>query len=197
MSKFRVEPCDVFLHIVEGDSLLSKLERWAVGNFNHVSMFIGPAFGNVPFLVESDGRGAVIQSLQHKTGQLVLVMRPGIATADKGLLITQAIKLASDDNAYYDYLAIVRSCIPRVLWEKFPFLPIPPRYIRDQMMICSEAIAEIFWRSGFDVLPKNIVPLPADFLHSLLLSPVAEGRIMEDILPWGFDSTPGLSPGEV
>ena len=183
MSKFKVEPCDVFLHVVEGDSLFSKLERWAVGNFNHVSMFIGEAFGDVPFLVESDGRGAVIQSLQQKTGQLVWVMRPGIATADKKILISEAIKLASDDNAYYDYLAIVRSCIPRVLWEKFPFLPIPPEYIRDQMMICSEAIAEIFWRSGFDILPKDIVPLPRDFEVNFLLTPVARGRIMEDILP--------------
>jgi len=183
MSKFKVEPCDVFLHEIEGDSLFSKLERWAVGKYNHVSMFIGEAFDGVPFLVESDGRGAVIQSLQHKTGQLVLVMRPEIDAAEKKILISEAIKLASDDNAYYDYFAIVRSCIPRVLKEKFPFLPIPPKYVRDQMVICSEAIAEIFWRSGIDILPKDIVPMPDDFEKGLTLTPVAWGRVMENILP--------------
>lgn len=183
MDTFKVEPCDVFLHAIEGDSLFSKLERWAVGDFNHVSMFIGEAFDGIPFLVESDGRGVVIQNLQQKTGQLVLVMRPQLGAAEKKIIIGEAIKLASDDHAYYDYLAIIRSCVPRVLKEKFPFLPIPSVYVRDQMMICSEAIAEIFWRSGFDILPKDIVPLPDDFKGSPPLISVVWGRIMEDILP--------------
>jgi hypothetical protein len=66
------------------------------------------------------------------------------------------------------------------LYEKFG-IPMPSKYVRDQQMICSEAVAETFWRAGFLVLPQNVIPLPPDFLESSLLERVFEGKILEDI----------------
>jgi hypothetical protein len=50
-------------------------------------------------------------------------------------------------------------------------------------MICSEAVAEAFWRAGIDILPQDVIPLPGDFVESLILDPVYEGRLLENILP--------------
>jgi len=184
-AQFKLEPCDVFLHEIEGNSLWARMQRWAVGDYGHVSMYIGRSLFNTPFIFESDGRGAGIESLQYKHGQMVIVMRPKINEEKKIEVVSRAIELASDDQAYYDYLAIIRSCIPRVLSEKL-HLPIPDDYRRDAMVICSEVIAEVFWRADLDILPETTVPLPDDFADSLFLKPVARGRLMEDILPQGY-----------
>ena len=177
---FKLEICDVLLHVNEGTDWTSAISRWGAGRFGHVSMYIGKAWG-VPFIFESDGRGVVLQSLQHKTGELVKVMRHTVFPSPEHELVTEAISLASSDRAYYDYFTIVRSCIPRALKMKFPWLPIPVKYHRDPMMICSEAVAEVFWRAGIEVLSKDIVPLPIDFETSPILEPVYEGRLLEDI----------------
>lgn len=179
----KLEPCDVLLYIDEATGICSLISKWGAGRFSHASLYIGEAFFDIPFLVESSGRGAVIASLQSHTSRLVQVMRPVIASGARKSVIQEAIKIASSSNAYYDYFTIARNCIPRILWEKFPFLPIPPYYVRDSMFICSELVAEAFWKAGIDVLPEDTVPLPIDFETSTVLSPMYQGRVLVDLLP--------------
>lgn len=152
-----------------------------MGRYEHVLIYLGKAFNGIPMLYESDGRGVVIQNLSHQTGRHVLVMRPKIKNKDE--IIANSIEIASNDKSYYDYFAIIRSAVPRLLKEKFPFLPIPSHYVRDQMMICSEAVAEPFWEANIIILPKDIIPLPDDFKTSPILELLDEGRLLEDILP--------------
>jgi len=180
---FKPEIGDIFVYVDEGKGFTSTISRWAIGRYNHVSMYIGKAFGDIPFIYESNGRGVSIVSLQHQTGRLVTVMRPQLTDPIKQIIIYHAMFIASEKKSYYDYLSYVHFCLPRVLKEKFPFLPIPSLYYRDDQMICSEAVAECYWRVGIDILPQDIVPLPGDFVESLILDPVYEGRLLEDILP--------------
>ena len=173
-----LETGDVLLYINDGGDFLSTISRWATGRYSHVAMYLGKAWGDVPFLYESNGRGVSIQSLQPDKGRPVKVLR--LLNCPTAGLVRQAVMLASDDKAYYDYHAIAWHCVPRVLKRKFPFLPIPPKYVRDKKMICSEAVAEVFWREGIDVLPRDIVPLPGDFETSPVLQAVYEGKLLED-----------------
>lgn len=180
---FKLGSCDVLICVNEGKNWLSSFSKWAIGRYEHVAMYLGRAFDGVPFLVESTGRGVAIHSLQPQTGRLVVVARLKIDAGVRMLITEEAINLANDSQSYYDYFSIVHSCVPRVLKEKFPFLPIPLKYHRDPMMICSELVAELFWRAGIEVLPQDIIPLPGDFAESPLLEILYEGRLMEDILP--------------
>ncbi len=177
-----LEPCDVLLYVIEGKDIFSAISRWGEGRFGHAALYLDNFF-NVPMIYQSTGRGAALDSLQQDTGRLVLVMRPDSLRANRDSLIRQAITIASDPRSYYDYHCIARSCIPRLLKQKFTWLPIPTQYHRDAAMICSEAVAEVFWRAGIDVLPKDIVPLPGDFAKSPILYPVCEGRLFDDIVP--------------
>jgi hypothetical protein len=186
---FKLEPCDVLLHVNETKGWTQDISRWGIGKYGHVSMFVGHAvllFGDIPFVFESTGRGTALHSLQSLTGDLVLVMRPSINLSWKEQVISNAITLVNSPQAYYDYFTIITSCIPRVLKSKLPFplnLLIPVKYHRDVMVICSEAVAEVFWRSDVKVLPEDTVPLPGDFESSGVLSAIGQGRIMEDVLP--------------
>ena len=183
---FKLAICDTLLHVNESSGWTSAISRWGIGKFGHVSIFVGAAFGEVPFVFESTGRGAAFHSLRSMTGELVCVMRPLISSSKKQWVISNAIELANDPQAYYDYFTIVKSCIPRVLKAKLPYpfnLLIPVKYHRDVMVICSEAVAEVYWRAEIPVLPRDVVPLPGDFETSSVLERVAEGRLFEDIQP--------------
>jgi len=176
---FKLQSCDVLLFSQEGSGIKKIIGRWGVGKWGHVAM-VGNT-DNVPILFESTGRGAVIHSLESNRGRYVKVMRLNVNIIYKVLLST-ALNIVADPHSYYDYYCIVRSRIPRVLKTKFPWLPIPLKYHRDAAMICSELVAEIFWRASINILPKNIVPLPGDFEFSQFLKPVAEGRLLVDIV---------------
>jgi len=187
---FQPLPCDVFVYVDEGTGFTSKVSRWAIGRYNHVSMYFGKILTNTPFIYESNGRGVSIVSLQHQTGRLVTVLRltPQADAAFETSLIVKLlstmINIASDPQSYYDYLSYVTNCLPRVLKEKIPWLPIPSQYHRDAAMICSEAVAEVFWRNEIDVLPqvpRTMIVLPGDFVKSSLFDIKYEGRILEDI----------------
>lgn len=183
MSIFQLDVGDVLLFINDKTDWQSRLSRWAVGDKEHVAMYLGKGFNNSPFLVESSGRGVWILSLRAHTDRRVLVMRPRLLTwEEKERLVSEGIKLASNRQAYYDYFTIVNSVIPRVLKEKFPWVPIPVKYHRDIMMICSELVAEIYWRAGIDIFTdKNNVLLPGDFEDSPILTAEYTGTILQDI----------------
>ena len=179
----KLQPLDLLLYVNEGKSWVSAFSRWAIGRYEHVSTYVGVGFGNVPFIYQSEGRGVILDSLYEHTGRLVMVMRPNpsITQAQKDAVLKEAIGIVSDPNSYYDYVSIVTSCLPRVLEEKFPWIPIPLKYQRDKTYICSEAAAEPWWRTGLMILPDTIVPLPGDFLTSPLLIQMGEGRLMEEV----------------
>ena len=177
---FKLESADLILFVNNRTDLFSKIKREAIGRYEHIAMYVDK-FHDIPMLYESDGRGVVLQNLTHQYGRPVVIMRPDIPSDIKRKIIKTAFDIASDDKSYYDYFAIVKSAVPRILKEKIPFLPIPSQYVRDTMMICSEATAEPYWRNGLDVLPQNIVPLPGDYADSLMLTCAYEGLLGSDI----------------
>lgn len=177
---FKLESADLLLCVNDRTDLFSKIKRKAIGRYEHVSMYVG-SFHNIPMLYESDGRGVAVQNIAHQTGRPVVVMRPDMEWKYKHSVVAVAIDIASQDKSYYDYLGIIHSALPRIIKEKLPFIPIPSHYVRDDMMICSEACAEPFWRLGIAVLPRTIIPLPGDFFDSPFLEYAYEGRLLEDI----------------
>lgn len=185
----KLESCDILLFINDKNDPLSRFSRWAIGPYSHVAMYLGKFF-NVPLVYESRGRGAYIASLLPQTGNPVAVMRPvlpplfiGQWVSPQSQLIKVAFEIAADEKSFYDYFCIVYSCVPRVLKEKFAWLPLPVKYHRDIFMICSEAVAEVFWRNEVEVVPKDVVPLPGDFSLSPILMYLGQGKLMEDIVP--------------
>ena len=175
MNNFKLEPADILVTVNNRKDPISVIKRWALGSrFDHVFMFLGevriitsPSQHKTlrfPLLFESNGRGVVLQSLSNRYGQEVVVLR-----LKKGYqqgipkVLKEAVKLASNPQSYYDYYAILRFAIPRLICEKLR-IPFPLRYQRDLWHLCSEVCAEVFWRAKLKVLPRNIIPLPGDFV---------------------------------
>lgn len=185
-----LQSCDIILFRNDRNDPLARFSRWAIGPYEHVAMYMGRIFTRIysflPMVYESRGRGVYIASLLPQTGKPVAVMRPILgAESYREKLLKTASEIAADEKSLYDYFCIVYSCIPRVLHEKLPPwlpIPIPVKYHRDIFMICSEAVAEVFWRNGFEVLPEDTVPLPVDFVLSPVLQYVGQGKLIEDIL---------------
>ncbi len=152
-----------------GDIILTatnnKMYEHFVGDYRHVGMYLGQ-FNGIDMLYESYGRGVVIKNLEAHKGTNIAVFRPKIN--DTSCLVSTAFDIAGSDNSYYDYLAICHSCFPRWIYEKTG-IKLPSKYIRDDLMICSEAVAEVFWRNGLMILPQDKIPLPSDFASSKLL----------------------------
>lgn len=185
-----LSPGDVLVNINERDDPYSRLKRWAVGPYEHIFMYMGRLFIdiggeafpkgiNVPMLFESNGRGCCLRSLSERYGEDVVVMRAKWRSVEAKLpqVINEAIKLASDLQARYDYSVIATHIIPQLVLEKL-HLPIPLRYHRDKLMVCSEACAECFWRSDIEILPRDIVPLPGDFVEeSPALKEAGRGKL--------------------
>ena len=136
-----------------------------------------------PMLFESSGRGVALQSLSNRYGQQVVVLRLISEHGKIPRVLEEAIKLASDNQAFYDYLCIVKFAIPRLICEKLG-LPMPLKYHRDPWHICSEAVNEVFIRGGIpDLLYLEGVPLPGDFVtDSLLLKKVWAGSLSEELV---------------
>jgi len=189
--QFKLQPIDFLINVNRGQDPMSVIKRWAVGEYSHVFAYLPlyvlvyvPVRGVLqehPFLYESSGRGVVLQSLSNRYGQEVVVMRLKPEFRDRiPLIIEEAISLASDSQAYYDYFCIPLNIVPRVLHDKFG-MPLPVRYHRNSLMVCSEACAEPCWRAKVPVLPQNAVPLPGDFVElSGILDEVNRGILSEE-----------------
>lgn len=178
-----LEPCDLLVCLNDRKDLFSRIKRLAMGRYEHVEMYLGDRFYKIPLLVESDNRGVVIQNVAHQRGRHVRVMRPILLGKEKMKLIRTAVKIASDSRSYYDWWGLIRFAALRVLREKFGRKrPLTYQYKRDPKMICSEAVAEIFWRNKVDILPKDLTPVPADFAdESSVLEFITEGRLLDDL----------------
>jgi len=183
MNNFKLESMDFLVNVNRGQDPASVIKRWAVGEYSHIFAYlplIVPVHGLLlqhPFLYESSGRGVVIQSLSNRYGQEVVVMRLKPEFRDKiEVIVAEAIKLASDPQAQYDYMCIPLNIFPRILHDKLG-MPIAVKYQRNEQMVCSEACAEPCWRAKVPVLPKDVVPLPGDFVVSGILDEVNRGEL--------------------
>jgi hypothetical protein len=176
----QLEPCDVLIDVNDRKDPFSVIRRWVSGPYDHAALYLG-RFSDAPLLYESDGKGLHILSITVRYGKRVVLLRPKILESERITIIDAALEIASDPKSYFDYFCIVTSVIPRLLVEKF-CLPLPLKYHRNNLMICSEAVAETFWRNELDIIPKDIVPLPADFLDSPILDYVGEGILGKDIV---------------
>lgn len=217
ISEMKLQACDIILWINDKNDPINRLSRWAIGKYSHVALYlgrwpfpIGDRLEGIPLVFESRARGVYIASLLPQTGMPVVVMRPRALTDNayhveaphhvkqalmkwtREMIWNTAFEMAADETAFYDYLAIVHSVLPRVIAEKLPWLPLPARYHRDIFFICSEAVAELWWRNDVLILPDDkmvdgsietgSVPLPGDFAKSPILQLVGTGKLMEDIV---------------
>lgn len=190
---FKLEPGDILVNVNDRGDPYSRLKRWCVGPGDHVFLYLGKVgiiisqrqrkILRVPMLCESNGRGVVIQALSNRYGQKVVVMRLNSERNRRRIewVLQEAIKLASDPQARYDYSVITTHIIPKLILEKL-HLPIPLRYHRDRLMICSELVGEVFWRARIEIVPRNVVPLPGDFLNSSLLEKVQRGDLSAEMV---------------
>ena len=196
----KLQTCDILLFINDKNDPISRLSRWAIGPYCHVAMYLGKfPFSpgdetfNMPLVYESRGRGVYIASMLPQTGMPAAVLRPVVLRKvgvelycrilDLTPLIETAFQIAADEKHFYDYVSIVHSILPRVIAEKLPWLPLPLIYHRDIFMICSEAVAEVFWRNDVEVIPQDVIPLPGDFFEGQGLQYIGKGKLMEDIMP--------------
>ncbi|MBA7698430.1 hypothetical protein ES703_107107 [subsurface metagenome] len=176
MNEFKLQPCDILVNVNRKKDILSVIKRWAVGPYSHVSLYLGQMgfFFNrrqgrimrFPMIFESNGRGCYLRLLSERYGEKVVVMRLNFAYNRRRIpyVITEALQLASDESARYDYWCITRYIIPRIICEKL-HLPMPLSWHRDPKQVCSEAVYEACYRGGLaKILSQGVVPLPGDFV---------------------------------
>ena len=169
--------------------------------YEHVFMYLGQVgilinrrqrrIIRVPMLFESDGDGVILESLSSRYGQEVVVLRLKSEYDRRRIprVLEEAIKLADDLQAHYDYMCLVKYVLPRLICEKLG-LPtwvlhhLPLAWQRDARQICSEAIHEVFCRAKLVniLLPYCIPPMPGDFVtDSILLEEVWRGTLSEEL----------------
>jgi hypothetical protein len=168
--EFKLQPADVLVDINEENDLYSKLDRWALGSpYTHVRLFCGTPYASMPplFYESIPTKGATFTNAFDSLGQKVVVMRlrPEYQS-HKPMVLTEACRIATDPQSRYDFACLPDYILPRLICDKLG-IPVPLKYHRDPFMVCSEAVAEPFWRSGLEVLPLDVVPLPGDFVYAL------------------------------
>ena len=180
---FKLQPCDVCIDVNEKMTPWAILERWALGNpHTHVRVFFGKGGPLTPVFYESVGRGVIFTNASDALGQKMVVMRlhevyePHVDDIKK-----QMFEIATDPQSQYDYACIPGLVVPRLICEKLG-IPLPLRYQRNPIYVCSEAAAEPFWRVEIEVLPRDVIPLPHDFLFSPVLHKAEEGTLSESWL---------------
>jgi hypothetical protein len=203
--QIKLQPCDFLVSVNDRIDLWSSLERWAIGPYEHAFLYLGelglfakevrekyPALQmvGIPMIFESvPMQGVCLRQLRERYGETVEVMRLFSEHDRRRIphILHSAIKLASDDQAYYDFFCIPLHIIPRILNEKFG-MPIPVKYHRNPQQVCSEALNEVSIRGGLpDILLRcrqmGIVPMPGDFVTgSPLLRKVGRVTLSAEVI---------------
>ena len=183
-----LEKNDILVFVNDGRDLGSRIRRLLMGSYNHVAIYVGPVYSVAPgdhYLFEATGRGTLMRPMATASGRVRVIRYMDWLPGQRELVEADAIDLASSAVAEYDYLALVLNAAPRVLHQRFGLRVNVLRYFRDKWLICSEAVAEVFWRAGAVVIPymPNRVPLPSDFIDYANDCWVAgEGILGEDVL---------------
>ena len=193
VSNFKLQPGDILVTVNNRKDLFSRIKRWATGPYEHVYLSMGQVgllvnrrqrrILRFSMLFESYGRGCALRSLSERYGENVVVMRLKSEFDRRRIprVLEEAIKLASDESARYDYWCIVSFILPRLICEKLG-LPVPLSWQRNPWHVCSEALFEVFYRANLvDILPPGIVPLPGDFVaDSSLLTEAHRGELSSE-----------------
>lgn len=167
-------PGDVILMRSEETGWYRWLKDWLLGSqWGHVAIFFDYTKRGMPLVAESIGRGAMIRSLLASEGRYVLVLRhkdnfTALAAAKK------AERLCDNPGSWYDYLAIPRFVLPRLVWYKLTGRRSGFGYKHNPHFICSELVDEAFNR----IIPPELEPpLPQDFLAVKAFNPAGEGKL--------------------
>ena len=174
---------DILVTVNDREDLFSRFKRWLMGPYDHVGQYLGmmgtattPAV--FPAVFESVGRGILIRDLRSWKGRRVVQIR--ITEVYTGefyrAILSRAIQMASGYASHYDFQAIIRWAIPRIILQKLR-IPIPQTWKRDERHICSEAVYSLLVDSGLDVMIDTQIPLPGDFVDCPGLNEVDRGYI--------------------
>lgn len=158
---------DVICFISPGKSFTDKLFTWALdSDVTHVGMYYGEEDG-VRLVYESTQDGVNLNDLDDYDGRDIVVVRVNGVNGRKFKRTMMVIQ--SDPECQYGWDDIFASLIPYLICKKLGLKPLT-RFLRNKLMVCSNAVAEVFWRNGllvndipgyYDDQPP---PLPADFV---------------------------------
>ena len=197
MNELKLQPCDILVNVNDRGDPWSKVKRWGIGPYEHISLYLGrmglfvyrkqPRILRVPMIFESvPAQGVCLRQLSERYGEKVVVMRLKSEHDRKRIpnVLLAAIDLASDDSAQYDFICIPLHIIPRILNEKFG-MPVPVKYHHNEWHVCSEGVQVVFIRGRlYEILgPLCVPPLPGDFVtDSPLLVEVGVVSLSEELV---------------
>ena len=175
--------CD---ELLPGDVLFfpaSGLEKRFV-NFYHVAIHYDRTLHGSVLIVESLAtRGVVIRNLFVYKDKDVIVKRP-IDSLISLQAAYSAADIANNKNSWYDYLAIIKCVIPKLILIRFGkrlprmlravlwFLARP--YKSTRFYICSELVRQAYLNAGCSLLTSDTESLPDDLYSSPKLDRVGK-----------------------
>ncbi len=185
MSVCPLEPLDIGICRIKPQSLYQHAMVWALDSpFTHVLLYLGElAIPGRQLLYESVGRGIVLSPPAAYYGREMVWVRPQMSPIVRDHVLRAALDLLCSGESFYDYVQGGKAGLSLILQRLH--LPVPLSYQRDGLYICSEAVAEPFWRSGVPILPPDRCPLPADFMCSPLARLVGWDIFSPEWLPVG------------
>ena len=174
MNNFKPEPGDVILMRSEETGLYRKLKDWLLGSpWGHVAIFFDTTKRGLPLVIESIGRGVMIRALNASEGRYILVLRH--EDEQEALdAAKEAEHLADNPRSWYDYWAIPRYVLPRLIWQRIAGRRHAFGYYHNPHFICSELVDEAYG----GIIPEELMPpLPGDFLRVKELHHYWEGNL--------------------
>jgi hypothetical protein len=194
-----LEDFDILVTVNDGHDPYHALKRWLMGPYDHVAMYLGPMYLRAqavreqtptlfPAVFESIKRGVIIRDLRSwGPNKRVVVMRiPVLRLAEiEAGLAQKAVDLASESGSVYDYPAIFRWAIPRIILEKLNVEDCR-RWRNDKRHLCSEAVYNLV-EPFYDILPDTMIPLPGDYVENGYLYNICEGYLVvqpRTLVPW-------------
>lgn len=169
----KLQPCDV---LVEYDGDGKNLFRWVLGNRRtHVTMYAGSGK-----IAESISTGPQYTNADSKYGWRMTVVRFPLTESEATTVLAEAINIINKEKAPYGWSDLPGEA-QHLLVRKFLGIDVSYFYIRDKMYICSEFVAECFWRAKVKGFPLTTSkrPLPEHFLIPEFI--VADGKLGVDI----------------
>jgi hypothetical protein len=157
---------------------LDPLVKWLVGEWDHCCLIYQAR--KVPLIIEATPRqGIEITPLWVHSGREGVLLR---ATADNWQEIGCKASLcaeewATDPDAHWDFAAVVRWVIPRLILAKLGIAY--KHWRRDRWHLCSELVEICYFEAGYPLFENAFIPLPSDFLQTPKLRVVWRGKVDE------------------
>ena len=160
---------------------LDPLVRWLVGYWNHCCLVYRT--DSPPLIIEATpGQGIEIAPLRvHKGRQAMLLRANSYNWQEIGCQASLCAEAwATESDTGYDYMAVVRWVIPRLILAKLGIAY--HHWHRDRWHLCSELVEITYFEAGYPLFVDSFIPLPSDFLLSPKLRAVWAG-IVDALLP--------------